>query len=178
MPYIRLQHEMVQARYDEPTGKWHVRLRRPLAGSHGEFEEFEDTADLLFTGLGGLSRWNWPEIEGLVRFKGTLLHSADWTVSSPTATAADEGQSVMRVGWEESVRDWGDKRVAVIGVVCGVLFVDVGRKGLADTACVVNRARRRSRLYLRCSRVSRSYTTTSAGALGSLFPSRVARWQN
>ena len=61
MPYIHLQHEMVQARYNEATGKWHVRLRRPLSGPSGSegqggFEEFEDTADLLFTGLGGLSR--------------------------------------------------------------------------------------------------------------------------
>jgi cation diffusion facilitator CzcD-associated flavoprotein CzcO len=100
MQYIKLQHELIHARYDEPSAKWHLRLRRPAAnldsttGVH--FEEIEDTADVLFTGLGGLSRWTWPDIPGLNEFKGTVLHSAKW---------------------DESVEDWTKQKVGVIGVV-------------------------------------------------------------
>ena len=40
MRYIRLQHEVVHARYDEQAGKWRVRIRRPKpGGSEGETEE-------------------------------------------------------------------------------------------------------------------------------------------
>ena len=34
-----------------------------------------------------------------------------------TAAAVEDGQ--LKAGWEEDVKDWGDKRVAVIGVVRG-----------------------------------------------------------
>ncbi|KIM76405.1 hypothetical protein PILCRDRAFT_648853 [Piloderma croceum F 1598] len=99
MRYIKLQHELIHARYDEPSAKWHLRLRRPAINSDStagiHFEEFEDTADILFTGLGSLSQWTWPDIAGLNEFKGTVLHTAQW---------------------DESVQDWGTKKVGVIGV--------------------------------------------------------------
>lgn len=114
-PYIKLQHEMVGAKWDEASGKWRVDIRRPKAGDGAsETEVFEDTADFLFTGLGSLSRWNWPDIEGLKAFKGLVIHSAQWEVTGKgeTATASPK----IRQNWEEDVKDWGDKRVAVIGV--------------------------------------------------------------
>ncbi|KAL6307444.1 hypothetical protein BKA93DRAFT_911319 [Sparassis latifolia] len=103
--YIKLRHQVVHARYDEPSGKWYLRIRRPVpcTNSDGEqFEEFEDVADFLFTGIGGLSRWTWPDIEGLKDFKGKLFHSADFEVGNQT--------------WQEAVEDWKDKKVGVIGV--------------------------------------------------------------
>lgn len=126
MRYIKLQHRVVHARYDEPSGKWHLRIRRPrdpstrprsppppkASGHPGPdsdaeelYEEFEDTADLLFTGVGSLSRWKWPEIDGLKDFEGKLFHTADFEL---------EGGSKP---WQEAVHDWVDKRVGVIGVV-------------------------------------------------------------
>lgn len=74
-------------------------------GIRVEYEEFEDTADVLFLGTGVLSRWAWPAIEGLHSFKGKLLHSAQWDVHA-------EGET-----WQEGVKDWGDKNVGVIGLV-------------------------------------------------------------
>ena len=99
-PYIKLSHEMVHARYDEATGKWHVRIKR--SSGDGKVEEIEDDADFLFLGVGILNRWNWPDIDGLKDFKGTLVHSANWNLGGAT--------------WQEDVRDWGDKNVAVIGL--------------------------------------------------------------
>ena len=116
-PYIKLHHRVTRAQYDEPTGKWHLTIRRPkskagLTGTYWDwkidFEEFEDTADVLFGGLGGLSRWSWPDIEGLENFKGKVVHSAQWETGKGGADGPE---------WAESVRDWGDKRVGVIGVV-------------------------------------------------------------
>lgn len=94
---------MTRAWYNEPTGKWHVLVTRPSVTSPGEFEEFEDTCDFLFTGMGILSRWSWPDIDGLKNFKGTLVHSANWDLGGAT--------------WEDDAKDWHDKNVAVIGLV-------------------------------------------------------------
>ena len=71
MRYIHLQHEVIHARYDEPTGKWHVRVRRPKADAPAgtsETEEIEDVGDMLVTAFGAITRWKWPEIEGLQDF--------------------------------------------------------------------------------------------------------------
>ena len=100
---IHLQHQLIGARYEESTGRWHVRIRRPTQTENGEFEEFEDDADFLFMGVGILNRWKWPDIPGLGNFKGTLVHSANWNLGGAT--------------WEEDVKDWDRKSVAVIGAV-------------------------------------------------------------
>ena len=120
-PYIKLRHRVVSARYLEESGKWLLTIKRPRnnAGesvertppklnkpNYDDWEEFQDTADVLFTGVGALSRWNWPDIEGLDTFAGKIIHSAQWE------TGNDDTKS-----WEESVADWGDKKVGVIGVV-------------------------------------------------------------
>ncbi|THH07656.1 hypothetical protein EW145_g3232 [Phellinidium pouzarii] len=81
MRYIKLQHELIHAQYDELSGKWLLKLRRPVPGStpaDEQFEIIEDTADFVHTGVGGLSRWQWPDIEGLNKFQGKIIHSADW----------------------------------------------------------------------------------------------------
>ena len=110
---------MVGAKWDDASGKWRVSIQRPKKDSQeapSEVEVFEDTADLLFTGIGSLSRWNWPDIEGLHNFKGTLIHSAQWEVPG-SASDKTPITPILRKGWQESVKDWGNKRVAVIGVV-------------------------------------------------------------
>lgn len=125
-PYIKLHHRVTHAEYDEASGKWHLKIRRPknetsLSGTYWDwktnFEEFDDTADVLFGALGGLSRWSWPEIEGLENFQGKVIHSAQWET---------ENGGVDGPEWIESVTDWADKRVAIIGVVSIPRNVDEG----------------------------------------------------
>lgn len=114
-PHIQLQHRISRATYNEATGKWHLTIRRPRPSEGGQnqdgsshwdwntdFEEFEDTADVVLSGLGVLNRWSWPDIEGLQDFQGSVIHSAQWETRG-------SGQ-----GWE---KDWSGKRVGVIGVV-------------------------------------------------------------
>ena len=111
---------MVSARYLEESGKWLLSIKRPRNNAvesiernppklnkpnYDDWEEFLDTADVLFTGVGALSRWNWPDIEGLDTFAGKVIHSAQWETGKDTNC------------WEESVADWSDKKVGVIGVV-------------------------------------------------------------
>ena len=119
-PYIKLRHRVVSARYLEESGKWLLTIKRPgnntgesinrnrpklNKSSYDDWEEFQDTADVLFTGVGALSRWDWPDIEGLDTFAGKVIHSAQWETGNDAKC------------WEESVADWGNKKVGVIGVV-------------------------------------------------------------
>lgn len=108
MRYIKLSHRLIRAQYDEPSGKWRLRIRRPASQGSSpstdleEFEEFDDTADILFMGVGSLSRWGWPDISGLHDFKGSLFHTANFDIGEQT--------------WQEATQKWKDKRVGVIGV--------------------------------------------------------------
>ncbi|KAJ7230153.1 FAD/NAD-P-binding domain-containing protein [Mycena pura] len=86
--YMNFQHELTHAKWDASAGQWTVRIR------HGN-QKFEDSCDVLLLCVGSLSRWHWPEIEGLKEFGGTLVHSAQWDV-------ADGGS-------------WADKTVGIIG---------------------------------------------------------------
>jgi hypothetical protein len=90
--------ESIERNHDPPKKK----LNKP---NYDDWEEFQDTADVLFTGVGALSRWNWPDIEGLDTFAGKVIHSAQWETGNDTKS------------WEESVANWSDKKVGVIGVV-------------------------------------------------------------
>lgn len=103
-PYIKLRHELVSARYDELSGRWNIRLKRPSSTSPGAFEEVDDWADFVFNGIGVLNRWKWPDIRGLKDFKGIMVHSANWNLGGAT--------------WEEDVKGWENKKIGVIGLVC------------------------------------------------------------
>ncbi|KAI0763010.1 FAD/NAD(P)-binding domain-containing protein [Fomes fomentarius] len=105
MRYIKLKHEVVHAQYEETTGKWHVRIRRSKVDADNdsdESEEFEDTADILVTAFGAITRWTMPEFEGIHEFKGDLHHTAGFNPQEKT--------------WIEAAEKWKDKRVGVIGV--------------------------------------------------------------
>ncbi|KAL0951913.1 hypothetical protein HGRIS_008568 [Hohenbuehelia grisea] len=119
MRFIKLRHRIVRAQWDYDSGKWRLRIRKPVDPAAAyrkaapneaaveeifEYEEFEDTADVLFTGIGALNRWSWPDIEGLDSFEGKIMHSAQWEIP--------RGGS----GWQDSVEGWGNKRIGVIGV--------------------------------------------------------------
>ncbi|KAI0666937.1 hypothetical protein C8Q78DRAFT_982944 [Trametes maxima] len=108
MRYIRLQHEVVRAEYETKTGKWNIRVRRSGAET-GSLEEFEESADVLVTAFGVLSRWKWPEIVGLHDFKGELHHSAGFEPQPHT--------------WQKTAEAWKDKKVGVIGVGSSALQI-------------------------------------------------------
>jgi cation diffusion facilitator CzcD-associated flavoprotein CzcO len=105
MNYIRLRHELTHAAWDEDAGLWRLRVRR-ACGEEAE-AEIEDTADVLFLGVGWLSRPRWPDIPGLRDFQGRLLHTALWDVDD--ADGAQDNDGVPQT--------WRDKAVGIIGNV-------------------------------------------------------------
>ena len=117
MPYIKLNHEVVHAQYDEPTGKWHVRVRKTDQAT-GAQEEIEDVADVLVTAIGPLGRWKMPDIEGIADFKGELHHTAGYRPSGKT--------------WKDDLERWKGKRIGVIGSVSDV---DVGSAACVSDEC-------------------------------------------
>jgi cation diffusion facilitator CzcD-associated flavoprotein CzcO len=66
-PFIRFEHEVLEASWLEDRQHWLIRTSR------GEL-----SADVLVSGHGGLSAPSTPEIPGLSRFRGALFHSAEW----------------------------------------------------------------------------------------------------
>ncbi|RFU28612.1 hypothetical protein B7463_g7716, partial [Scytalidium lignicola] len=88
MQYIKLSHRVVEAKWSEETSLWHLKIQNDKDGS-----VFEDRCNVLLSATGFLNNWKWPDIPGLNKFKGKLLHSASW----------------------DQEYDFADKAIAVIG---------------------------------------------------------------
>ncbi|KAL2802339.1 dimethylaniline monooxygenase [Aspergillus granulosus] len=73
MSYIRLRHQVIEAKWNEERSKWVVSVRN-LADN----TVFTDECDVLLNGGGFLNAWKWPDIAGLHTFKGDLFHSATY----------------------------------------------------------------------------------------------------
>lgn len=71
--FMKFNHKVVEARWNEQTSKWHVKVQKV-----GTDDVVEDVGDVLVTGSGVLNEWKWPDIKGLHDFKGKILHSANW----------------------------------------------------------------------------------------------------
>jgi cation diffusion facilitator CzcD-associated flavoprotein CzcO len=83
LPHIRLKSNVIEATFDDISGKWTVRT------DDGQ----SYTARFLITGTGGLSRPSYPNIPGIQDFSGDLFHSAAWNHS-----VALEGKRVAVIG--------------------------------------------------------------------------------
>jgi len=99
--FIKLNHRVTKAEWDVSAGKWVLNVYNRVTD-----QSFVDTADVVLSTTGALSRWNWPDIEGLREFKGLLMHSANY--ESEMGKGDLEG--------EKEREKWKDKKVAVIGV--------------------------------------------------------------
>lgn len=71
--YMKFGHKCIEARWDERSSKWHVKVEQLNTG-----QIIEDSADVFMIGIGALNEWKWPAISGLKDFQGPLLHSANW----------------------------------------------------------------------------------------------------
>ena len=67
-PHLRLDTEIVEARFDEAHGTW--------ALTTGDDETF--TARVVVSGVGGLVDPSLPDIKGIQSFQGELFHTARW----------------------------------------------------------------------------------------------------
>lgn len=70
-PHLRLNAEVVGADYDEPAHLWRVRLA----------DGATTTARFVLCATGWLTRPKAPDIAGLARFTGDVVHTAQWDES-------------------------------------------------------------------------------------------------
>jgi cation diffusion facilitator CzcD-associated flavoprotein CzcO len=71
--YIKTQHQVTGAFWNNTTGGYDVKVHDIEAG-----QEFIQHCDILINASGILNNWRWPAIPGLDKYKGTLLHTANW----------------------------------------------------------------------------------------------------
>ncbi|SPO06777.1 related to monooxigenase [Cephalotrichum gorgonifer] len=86
--YIKLQHSVQGARWNETKAKWELEVK------DGQGNIISDEVDIFINAGGVLNNWKWPDIKGIKSFKGALIHSARW----------------------DQEYDFTGKRVAVIGI--------------------------------------------------------------
>jgi cation diffusion facilitator CzcD-associated flavoprotein CzcO len=83
-PHIRFGHEMLESAWNDELELWEIQTS---AGSL--------TAEILISGMGGLSEPAVPKLEGLESFQGTTFHSAQWDHEH---NLADERVAVIGTG--------------------------------------------------------------------------------
>ena len=87
---MKFEHRCIEARWNDKTSKWHVKVEVRDGSTH---KIIEDIADVFVAGVGVLNNWNWPDIKGLHDFKGKLLHSANWDTTFDAT-----GQNIAVIG--------------------------------------------------------------------------------
>jgi cation diffusion facilitator CzcD-associated flavoprotein CzcO len=85
--FIRFEHELTHAAFDEDRGRWLLEIRGPS----GEVQRL--TAGVLISGCGFLADPAIPALPGLESFSGTVFHSARWNHDH-----ALEGRDVAVIG--------------------------------------------------------------------------------
>lgn len=70
MRFIRLRHLLTGAEWSEEKGHWSLRFDL-LDEAGSKVGEATKIADVVLQGMGGLNRWNWPDIEGIHDFKAS-----------------------------------------------------------------------------------------------------------
>ncbi|KAK5065111.1 hypothetical protein LTR84_000947 [Exophiala bonariae] len=74
--YMKLNHEVMAASWDELRGVWEVTVR-DLQND----VTFTDTAEVLINNAGVLNNWKMPNIDGLSSFEGVICHTARYDTS-------------------------------------------------------------------------------------------------
>ncbi|KAI9745057.1 MAG: hypothetical protein M1818_001335 [Claussenomyces sp. TS43310] len=71
--YIKAEHQVVGARWNEETDVWDVEVKDLTTGS-----VVHESCNILINAAGILNSWKWPDLPGFDSFKGSKLHSAAW----------------------------------------------------------------------------------------------------
>lgn len=73
---MHFNHRAVYAKWREESSTWQVDLE--TTDSAGHLQTISRECEVLVQGLGTLNAWKYPDIEGLLSFKGQLMHTATW----------------------------------------------------------------------------------------------------
>jgi len=94
--YMTFNTEVIGCYWQQQTGEWLVKLKETDPATGSTVREFEERCHVLLHGTGILNNFKWPNIEGMEKFKGKIIHTARW----PNDYQQEE---------------WKNDRVAVIG---------------------------------------------------------------
>ncbi|PKY06945.1 FAD/NAD(P)-binding domain-containing protein [Aspergillus campestris IBT 28561] len=85
--YVKFEHKVRSAQWNENQGKWDLVITKP------DGTEMHDQCEILANCSGLLNSWKWPDVPGILDYKGTLLHSAAWD-----ATQEFAGKTIAVIG--------------------------------------------------------------------------------
>jgi cation diffusion facilitator CzcD-associated flavoprotein CzcO len=85
--FIRFEHELTLASFDEDRDRWEIEARGPAGEVH------RLTATVLISGCGALADPVIPTLAGIEDFAGTVFHSARWNHKHPL-----DGREVAVIG--------------------------------------------------------------------------------
>ncbi|KAJ3505848.1 hypothetical protein NLJ89_g7199 [Agrocybe chaxingu] len=71
--FCKFNHQVTKGRWDDVTAKWNLEITDLTDGKN-----VHDSCNILVNGCGILNAWRWPDIPGLEKYKGPLLHTANW----------------------------------------------------------------------------------------------------
>jgi cation diffusion facilitator CzcD-associated flavoprotein CzcO len=70
--FIKYNHSIKGANWNQDRGTWSIQVQK------ADGSIILDEADVFINAGGVLNNWKWPNIEGIDKYKGKLLHSARW----------------------------------------------------------------------------------------------------
>lgn len=142
---MQFSTEVKSARWQESSSTWLLQLSR--LNADGSTTTFTDECDILLHATGVLNNFKWPDIKGIDKFKGKIIHTARWN--------------------EEYQQDeWKKDRVAVIG--SGASSVQTVPTMQVRLICWLVNLGRYSTNLMASSRSSNIWTCLSAHRYGSL----------
>ena len=71
--YIKTNHQVISANWNHQRDGYDIAIR-----SVDGDQVLNDYCDILVNAGGILNNWRWPDIPGLDKYKGTLVHTANW----------------------------------------------------------------------------------------------------
>ncbi|KAF8967752.1 hypothetical protein BDZ97DRAFT_1916690 [Flammula alnicola] len=74
--YCKFSHQVSGATWNAKLGRWDVEIKNLVDDT-----TIQDHCDVLINAAGLLNIWKWPDIDGLMDYKGKLLHTAHWDQS-------------------------------------------------------------------------------------------------
>jgi cation diffusion facilitator CzcD-associated flavoprotein CzcO len=71
--YVKTKHQVGGAIWNQQKGGYDVQIKDLESG-----QIIDDHCDILINASGILNNWAWPAIPGIDKYKGVLLHTANW----------------------------------------------------------------------------------------------------
>jgi 4-hydroxyacetophenone monooxygenase len=95
LDHCKFRHEFVKGEWNSEASRWDLAIRELDNQANGDMATIVKS-EFLVVASGGLSTPKMPEIEGLDKFKGQMVHTFHW----PQDLTPDKlrGKTVMVVG--------------------------------------------------------------------------------